>query len=234
MKTMSIAALALGIFAFATALLFRPSSDQAPAAHSASPPPNAAQAEAAARERRKITDDPMVPTNAPKSYDVTIVEYFDYQCPYCRKAQPILAALLSSDPKIRLVYRDWPMFGGASVTAAKLALAAKYQGKYVMFHDALMQSTGKLDDKVIREAADKAGVNWTRLQTDLKVHQGDIDALLDRTGQQAAMMGLQGTPGFLVGHYLIPGGLNYADMKKAVAMARANPTGDPAKEPKEP
>jgi protein-disulfide isomerase len=233
MRKMSLAAIAIGVFALVAALLFRPAADQANAAQGASPPSSADQAAAAARERRKITDDPMVPTNAPKAYDVTIVEYFDYQCPYCRKAQPVLAALLASDPKIRLVYRDWPMFGGASITAAKLALAAKHQGKYVAFHDALMQSTGKLDDKVIRAAADKAGVNWSRLQTDLKTHQADIDALLDRTSQQAAMMGLQGTPGFLIGPYLVPGGMDYANMKKAVAMVRANPTGDPAKEPKE-
>jgi len=232
MRKLSLAALAFGIFALVATLLLRPDSDRAQAAQSA-PLTSAQQAAAAAKERRKITDDPMVPTNAPKNYDVTIVEYFDYQCPYCRKAQPILAALLSSDPKIRLVYRDWPMFGGASVTGAKLALAAKYQGKYVVFHDALMQSTGKLDDKVIRAAADKAGVKWATLQSDLKAHESEIDALLDRTGQQAALMGLQGTPGFLIGHYLIPGGLDYANMKKAVAMVRANPTGDPAKDPKE-
>jgi protein-disulfide isomerase len=226
---MSLAVLAMGVIALVAVLLLRPDSDRANAAQ-AKQPTGAQQAAAAAAERRKITDDPAVPTNGARSYDVTIVEYFDYQCPYCRKAQPMLKKLTASDPKIRIVYRDWPIFGEPSVQAAKLALASKYQNKYVAFHDALMQSSGKLNDSVIRAAANKARVNWQRLQSDLKAHGSEINSVIDRTNQQAAMMGLQGTPAFLIGHYLVPGGMDNANMRKAVAMVRANPTGDPSKE----
>ncbi|WEK43096.1 MAG: DsbA family protein [Candidatus Sphingomonas colombiensis] len=188
----------------------------------------ASQAERVAAARRTITDDPAVPSLTPKSYDVTIVEYSDYQCPFCRRSQSVLAALLASDGKIRVVYRDWPVLGETSTLAARLATASKYQGKYIAFHDALLQTSGKLDDQTIRAAAEKAGVNWVRLQQDLKTHGAEIDALLDRTRRQAAAMNLRGTPGFLIGPYLIPGALDLATFKKVVAMARANPTGDPA------
>ena len=189
----------------------------------------ASLAERAAAARRTITDDPAVPSFTPKNYDVTIVEYSDYQCPFCRRSQSVLAALLASDGKIRVVYRDWPVLGETSTRAARLATASKYQGKYLAFHDALLQTSGKLDDQAIRVAAAKAGVNWQRLQQDLQARGAEIDALLDRTRRQAAAMGLTGTPGFLIGPYLVPGALDLATFRKAVALARANPTGDPAK-----
>ncbi|WP_298673341.1 DsbA family protein [uncultured Sphingomonas sp.] len=186
-------------------------------------------AEQVAAARRTITDDPAVPSFAPKGYDVTIVEYSDYQCPFCRRSQSVLAALLASDGKIRVVYRDWPVLGEASTLAARLAMAAKYQGRYIAFHDALLQTSGRLDDQAIRAAAARARVDWQRLQQDLKTYGAEIDALLDRTRRQAAAMNLRGTPGFLIGPYLVPGALDLATFKKVVALARANPTGDPGK-----
>lgn len=188
-------------------------------------------ADESAALRRRITDDPVAPKHVPKQYDVTIVYYFDYQCPWCRTANPTINALLAADPKVRLVYRDWPIFGGISEPAARMAVAANYQGKYAAFHDALMQIRGKLTLPLIRQAAQRAGVNWTRLQSDLQAHGKEIDALIARTDRQARMMGLIGTPAYLVGPYLVPGGMDAKGFKKAIAMARANPTGDPAKDP---
>ncbi|MFC3216460.1 DsbA family protein [Novosphingobium panipatense] len=116
------------------------------------------------RIRHEIQNDPVAPTVAPQGYDVTIVVFSDYQCPYCRKVHPALEALLREDKKVKLVYRDWPIFGAPSTEAARAAIASQYQGKHAAFNDALMQSQGKLSSESIRAAADRAGVDWARLQ----------------------------------------------------------------------
>lgn len=184
--------------------------------------PNEAQASSAEAEaaRREIANDPVAPKHAPQGYDATIIFYTDYQCPYCRKIHATLEQLAEEDGKVRIVYRDWPIFGAPSVEAAKAAIASQWQGKHAEFNDALMQIEGKLDSAKIRAAADRAGVDWARLQSDLKARKSDIDGLLDRTRLQAAMMRLQGTPALLVGPYLIPGAVDYSTLTSAVRLAR--------------
>jgi protein-disulfide isomerase len=150
--------------------------------------------------RRWITEDPDAPMIAPKGYDVTIVEYMDYQCPACRASQEPLRHLLERDKKVRVIFRDWPIFGPQSEKAARLALASKYQGKYLAFHNALFAIPAPLDDVKIEAAARRAGVDWAQLQKDLKAHAQDIEDLLARNNEQAETLGLQGTPGFIVGH----------------------------------
>lgn len=179
----------------------------------------ASSAEAAAA-RREIADDPVAPKRAPQSYDVTIVSYADYQCPYCRQIHPVLERLAKEDGKVRIVYRDWPIFGAPSVEAAKAAIASQWQGKHADFNDALMQIEGKLDSTKIRAAAKVAGVDWKRLQADLRTRSAEVDGVLDRTRRQAAMMELQGTPALLVGPYLVPGALDHDGLVKAVQLAR--------------
>lgn len=181
-----------------------------------------AQASTAEAEagRRAITEDPVAPKHAPQGYDVTIVSYADYQCPYCRQVHPVLEQLAEEDPKVRIVYRDWPIFGAASIEAAKLAIASQWQGKHAKFNDALMRIDGKLDSAKIRAAADQAGVDWTRLQADLKAHGSEIDGVIDRTDRQAVMMGLEGTPVLLIGPYLAPGAIDHSGLVKAVELAR--------------
>ncbi|WCP16067.1 hypothetical protein sphantq_04563 (plasmid) [Sphingobium sp. AntQ-1] len=185
------------------------------------------QASAQTFTREAITDDPIAPKFAPKGYDVTIVEFADYNCPYCRRMHPTIAALLASDPKIRIVYRDWPIFGGASVEAARAAIASQWQGKHEAFNAALYEGGGRIDSAAICAAAKRAGVDWTRLQKDLVTHKADIDGLLARTNVQAPALGLQGTPAFLVGPYLLPGAFDLPNLRKAVAKARAHPNGPP-------
>lgn len=226
MKRLSIAALFAAIAVFVAVVALRQNPGQPLDASPANAQSSASDAQKAAAIRRQITDDPRAPKVAPKGYDVTIVEYFDYQCPYCRKLHPALTQLLANDKKVRVVYRVWPIFGAPSVTAAKAVLASQYQGKYAAFDNALWQIQGKLSDDNIRAAAQKAGVDWARLQRDEKAHAGEIDGLLSQTGQQAAMMGLQGTPGLLIGPYMIPGAVDYAGLTKAVALARKYPHGN--------
>ena len=183
-------------------------------AHAQSP----AEAE---RIRHEIRNDPVAPTIAPQGHDVTIVFFSDYQCPYCRKVHPVLEALMREDRKVKLVHRDWPIFGTASTEAARAAIASRYQGKHAAFNDALMRSQGRLSSESIRAAADRAGVDWARLQADLHQHRSEIDQTLGRSSRYAAMMGLSGTPAMLVGNYLIPGAVDVPNMREIVAMARS-------------
>lgn len=180
---------------------------------------NAASAEAMAA-RAEIADDPFAPKLAPEGYDVTIISYSDYQCPFCRKIHPEFERLAQEDGKVRIVYRDWPIFGPASEEAARMAIASQWQGKHRQFNDALMRTDGKLDSDKIRAAANSAGIDLARLERDMEIREDDIDAVLRRTAMQAAQMGLQGTPAMLVGPYMIPGAVDYAGLTRAVEEAR--------------
>ncbi|MDF2495548.1 DsbA family protein [Sphingomonas sp.] len=173
---------------------------------------------------RQIQNDPVLPTIAPAGADVTLVLFSDYQCPYCRKVHPTIEQLRREDPKIRVVYRDWPIFGAISREAARAAIAVNYQGRHTAFNNALMQTQGRITSQSIRVAADRAGVNWARLQADLAAHGDAIDAAIARTGRFAATIGLAGTPALLIGRYLLPGAADLATMREAVAAARAGAT----------
>ncbi|MEO7655487.1 MAG: DsbA family protein [Sphingomicrobium sp.] len=171
--------------------------------------------------RLYFTEDPDAPRHAPPGYDFTIVEYLDYQCPYCRAAHDTLRHLMKSDRKVRVIFRDLPVFGPASERAARVAIAAKYQDKYLAVHAALLAASRPLDDKKIEAAARKAGANWTRLQADLKRHSGDIDDLIERNRIQSEMLGFTGTPGFIIGTTLGFGAIKLAPMQKVIAETRA-------------
>jgi protein-disulfide isomerase len=173
-----------------------------------------------ARLKRLLVNDTAMPSVAPQGHDVTIVVFSDYQCPYCRKLHPALNQLLASDRKVRIVYRDWPIFGESSLEGARVAMAARYQGKHAAFNDALMAGPVKFTSADIRKAAATAGVDWQRLQNDLQQHRAEIDAGLGRTVQLARSMGLSGTPALVIGDYLIPGAIDAATLREAVKAVR--------------
>ena len=181
--------------------------------------------EEALRIRSQIQNDPVAPTIAPQGHDVTLVVFADYQCPFCRKLHPTLETLVEEDPKVKVVFRDWPVFGAGSEEAARAAIASTWQGKHAAFNDAMMTMSGRVTSESIRAAADKAGVDWKKLQADLDAHEDEIEGALRRNAQYAAMLGLQGTPGMLVGPYLIPGAIDIAGLRKAVSLARTDPEG---------
>lgn len=170
--------------------------------------------------RRAFLEDTVAPMVKPATYDVTIVEYTDYQCPFCRKAHDALTQLVAKDKKVRIIYRDWPIFGSQSQRAARLAIASQWQGKHAAFHDALMKAPRPLTDQSIKAAAGKAGLNWAKLEADLKSRNAEVEALLKRNDEQAQMIGLDGTPGFIIGETLYPGGMDLAGLTEAVAHAR--------------
>lgn len=170
-----------------------------------------------------IYEDPIAPAITPERYDLTIVIYSDYQCPYCRQLDAAVHQLIAEDPHIRVVFRDWPLLGHGSMEAARAAIASQWQGKHPDFHNALMTLPGRLNETTIRMAADKAGVNWARLEQDLERREKEVRQLLARNAAQAAQLGLVGTPGMVIGRYRVPGALDLPRLREIVRMAREQP-----------
>ena len=153
--------------------------------------------------------------------DVTIVAFVDYNCPYCRKSEADLDALVADDPKVRVIYKDLPVLAKSSVSAAKIAIAAAYQGKYADVHKALMRMNARpANDADISQAVVASGANVTRLNKDLDQHDGEIVALLKRNIAEADALKLKGTPVYLIGPFITASPLDLPQFKKIVADAR--------------
>ncbi|EKS33422.1 DsbA family protein [Afipia clevelandensis] len=167
-----------------------------------------------------VLRDPEIPALGNPKGDITIVEFFDYQCPYCKKISPVLDQVLKDDGNVRLVLKDWPILGDPSGYAARLVLATKYQNKYEAAHRALIVKVGRLTEAVIDETLAQAGVDVTKAKADLAANKAKIDALLKRNSEQAQAFGFRGTPVFIVGTFRIPGGLTAEQFKLAIADAR--------------
>ena len=153
--------------------------------------------------------------------DVTVVEYFDYNCPYCKTVVPTLQALLAQDSKVALIYKDWPVLGPVSTYAASSALAAGWQGKYLVAHDALISGPRLARNDQVDAILQKAGVNMDALKKDRISHAKEIAALLARNDAEAHALTLDGTPGLVVGLQLVPGVASLSFLKKLVANSRA-------------
>ena len=152
--------------------------------------------------------------------DVTIVEYFDYNCPYCKKLVPALQAILAQDPKVAVVYKDWPILGPVSVYAASSALAAGWQGKYLAAHDALISGPRLAQNDQVDSILRRAGVNVDTLKKDRVTHAKEIEALLRRNDEEAHALTLEGTPGLVIGRQLVPGIADVNSLKQLVANSR--------------
>ena len=176
---------------------------------------------------RFVLHDPASPTFGDPHGDVTIVAYLDYNCPYCRRSTPQLEAFLHGDPHVRVVYKDWPILSAASVTEAKVALAAAYQGRYREAHDALMAiQVRPATGEAIKAAVRGAGIDVDRLNGDLAAHDDAITKLLARDNSEAEALGFQGTPVFLVGPFKLEQAIDEAGFRQAVADARAKRTAE--------
>jgi protein-disulfide isomerase len=167
-----------------------------------------------------VLRDPDIPAAGNPAGDITIVEYFDYQCPYCRKLEPELRQVVQDDGKVRLVFKDWPILGPASVTAAHMVLASKYQDKFIQAHDALIAVNSKLTEARIREVLAGANIDLDRLDKDLASNSAAIDAVVSRNKDQAVAFEFRGTPSFIVGKFRVPGVLTMAQFGQAIADAR--------------
>jgi protein-disulfide isomerase len=172
-----------------------------------------------------VLRDPEIPVAGNAHGDITIVEYFDYQCPYCRKLEPELRQVVQDDGKVRLVRKDWPILGPVSVIAARMALASKFQDKYSQAHDALIGINSKLTEPRIRELLAGAGIDVDRASRDLATNAKAIDAILARNNDQATAFGFAGTPSFIVGKFRVPGVLTMEQFGQAIADARKAASG---------
>ena len=147
--------------------------------------------------------------------DVTLVEYFDYNCGYCRSSLPAIAELLASDPKIRIVYRELPILSEESGVAARLSLAAAEQGKFRAFHDALYAG-GQLTDESMTAAAKSVGLDMARAKALAPRANAEIASNLELSRK----MGMTGTPSWIIGDKIISSALPLEELQKAVAAAR--------------
>jgi protein-disulfide isomerase len=155
--------------------------------------------------------------------DVTVVEYFDYNCPYCRKLAPSIHALVNNDHKVAVIFKEWPIFGGVSVYAARSALASQWQGKYLTAHDALIGAPRLSRAAEVDETLQNAGIDLLELKKTLAAHGAQIDAILSRNDAEARSLGMRGTPGLLVGRDVATGIGDLAALQIAVAEARRTP-----------
>jgi protein-disulfide isomerase len=179
-----------------------------------------APAETDVLSRDRVLRDQDIPAAGNPKGNLTVVEFFDYQCPYCKALHPELKKAVDKDGNIRLVYKNWPIFGPVSVYAARMTLAAKYQGKYVEAHEALITAPTKLDEARVDDLLAKAGINVDRVKQDLKNNAKTIDAALARTEEQANAFGFRGTPSFIFGTFRFFGALDAEGFAVAFADAR--------------
>lgn len=181
-----------------------------------------------------LYNDPDAATVGPKDADVTLVEFFDYHCGYCRHMLPAVAQILKEDKKVRFVFKEYPILSEDSVTAARAALAVNRiaKDKYFDFHSALMKLEGKFDEKALFAAAKKLGISADKLKEEMA--KPEITAILDKDRSMGGELGISGTPAIIVADTLIPGAIPFEELKKVVANVRAGkkPLEAPAPEEK--
>ena len=169
--------------------------------------------------RRDVLErDPNAPVLGNVDGDVTIVEFFDYNCPYCKRVKLEIQALMAADPDIRLVYREWPILGEGSVFAARAALAARNQGKYEEFHWAMMGLQGRAEEASILNAAVEIGLDADKLRADMGAPE--INEHIQTSMELAAALGFNGTPSFVIGEALVPGFIKTVQFEGYVEGAR--------------
>jgi protein-disulfide isomerase len=171
-----------------------------------------------AEYRKKLLENPddLVAGN-PKG-DVAIVEFFDYRCPYCKEVEPVLDALLREDKKLRIVYKEFPVLGDASVFATRVALASRGQAKYAEFHRAMMAAKGSIDDAFVLKIAASVGLDLTKLKA--AIGAAEIDRIIAANENLAEALYIQGTPGIIIGDIMVPGAAAIDTLRKDIAAAR--------------
>jgi len=180
-------------------------------------------AEAAAKktlsERKdEVFSDADAPVLGNPKGDVTLVEFFDYRCPYCKAMADQIADVVKSDGKTKLVMKEFPVLGPESVTAARAALAAREQKKYDEFHHALMRLKEPLSDKVLMKTAQEVGLNVDKLKKDMD--DPKIDTILKNNLKLAHDLNIDATPTFIVGDQIVPGAVPAQGLKQLIEQTR--------------
>ncbi|MCS6986516.1 MAG: DsbA family protein [Sphingomonadaceae bacterium] len=159
--------------------------------------------------------------------DVTLVEFFDFQCPYCRQGRTDVARLLAEDDRLRVVWRDFPVLGPVSERFALASLSAARQGRYRAFLDAVFAGSGRLDETRLIAAVRAAGLDERQVAQDLK--SPELRRELESNLALGRALGLTGTPSYVVGDRIVSGAVGYEALRRAVADARARRTAPPAR-----
>jgi len=167
----------------------------------------------------EIFRNPDSPVGGNPNGDVTIVEFFDYRCQYCKRSHRVLADLVAEDGRIRFVYKEFPILGPESVEAARAALAARRQGKYLPFHDALMRARGALHGDRLFRIAESTGLDVDRLRADMAAP--DIDRAIRENLRLARSLNIRGTPAFVIGERIVPGAIDRPAIDQLVRLARS-------------
>lgn len=166
-----------------------------------------------------IANQPGFPSEGPAEAPITMLVFSDYACGVCRQVEPWWREAVRAAGDVRVVHRDWPILGPQSLRAARLALAAAYQRRYLPVHNALMRSPG-LSEPAIQAAVIEAGADWELLEADLATHTAAIESRLARTAQDALRLSFRGTPGFLIGPIRIEGGASERQFADAIERVR--------------
>lgn len=170
------------------------------------------------RNRAAIFSHPMSPVSGNPKGDVTLVEFFDYQCGYCKRSLKPMKDLLASDRKLRVVWKEFPILGPVSRFAARAAMAADKQGRYLDFHVAVMGAPAKLTEASVIATAGRLGLDVERLRRDMR--DPAIENYLDETIGLARKLGITGTPAFVIGDTVVPGAVGAGHLRKLVADVR--------------
>ena len=168
---------------------------------------------------REIEHDTGAPSRLNPGADLNLIVFSDYRCPACRLAYPALKRAVERDGRVRLIYREWPIFGPFSERAAEVAIGSSFQGIYPAVHDRLM--TGPVGSEAdLRRAVEESGGNWSRLQRDLVTRRAEIARQLSTNQRYAFGLGLGGTPGYLAGPVLVRGALSEREFARLIGEAR--------------
>ncbi|MEP0315931.1 DsbA family protein [Hyphomonas sp.] len=167
--------------------------------------------------REAIERDPNAPVLGNPQGDVTVVEFFDYNCPYCKRAADAIKQLVETDKNVRLVYREWPILSPGSVFAARAALAAREQGRYEDLHWALM-AIPRADEGTVIQTASDLGIDIEKLKADMDAPEVDDHIRLSMELTEA--LGFNGTPSFVIGDALVPGLVSLEQLRELVETAR--------------
>ncbi|MDH5739039.1 MAG: DsbA family protein [Nitrospira sp.] len=182
--------------------------------------------EAEQRERQKVAiktkqnellHDPASPVSGNPKGEITLVEFYDYRCGYCKRAAEAVTELQKVDSRVRVVYKDFPILGEPSELAAKAALASQAQGKHQAFHEALLASHSDMTKDEIMNIAISVGLNAKRLEADMA--NPKWQSVIDKNRALAQELGISGTPGFIVGNEMVPGALDLKGLKELITRA---------------
>ncbi|MCB1519649.1 MAG: DsbA family protein [Hyphomicrobiaceae bacterium] len=168
----------------------------------------------------KLYRDPAAPIAGNPKGDVTIVEFFDYNCGYCKRGFSEIARLIDADPKVKFVFRELPILSKGSEEAARVALAARLQGKYWEFHSLMIEFKGQANEASAMKIAEKIGLDTAKLKKDMTSET--VENEIKTVRELAQTLGINGTPHFLVGDRSIPGAPQdlFEQLKKDVAEVR--------------